>query len=64
LKENDDGSVTLYIQNKLPGKEKEANWLPAPEGKFVLELRLYWPTEKAPSILDGTWKPPAVQRVK
>ena len=24
-------------------------------------LRLYWPKEKDPSILDGTWKPPAVK---
>jgi uncharacterized protein (TIGR03000 family) len=63
LKENEDGSVTLYFQHESPGKEKESNWLPAPEGKFVLELRMYWPNEKAPSILDGTWKPPAVKRV-
>jgi hypothetical protein len=26
-------------------------------------MRFYWPKEKAPSILDGTWKPPAVTRV-
>ena len=39
------------------------NWLPAPNGKFVLLLRLYWPNEAAPTILDGTWKPPAVQQV-
>jgi uncharacterized protein (TIGR03000 family) len=61
LKENDDGSVTLYLQNEPPGKDKEANWLPAPKGKFVLMLRLYWPKDKDPSILDGTWKPPAVK---
>lgn len=63
LKENDDGSVTLYLQNKSPGEDKESNWLPAPQGKFVLMMRLYWPKEHAPSILDGTWKPPAVTRV-
>lgn len=63
LKENDDGSVTLYLQNKSPGENKESNWLPAPQGKFVLMMRLYWPKEHAPSILDGTWKPPAVTRV-
>jgi hypothetical protein len=61
LKENADGSVTLYLQNESPGKDKESNWLPAPKGKFVLMLRLYWPKEKAPSILDGTWRPPAVK---
>ena len=60
---NEDGSVDLYIQSKSPGKLKESNWLPAPEGKFVLMLRLYWPKETSPSILDGTWKVPAVSMV-
>jgi hypothetical protein len=63
LKENDDGSVTLYLQNESPGKEKESNWLPAPaRGRFILMLRLYRPKEKDPSILDGSWKPPAVKK--
>jgi hypothetical protein len=62
---NKDGSVDLYLQNASPGKDKEANWLPAPKGKFILMLRLYWPVEPPkPSILDGTWKPPMVQLVK
>jgi hypothetical protein len=60
LKANADGSIDLYIQNESPGKDKESNWLPAPKGDFILMLRLYWPNEKAPSILNGTWKPPAV----
>jgi hypothetical protein len=63
LKENPDGSVDLYIQQDNPGSEKESNWLPAPEGRFVLMLRLYWPKETPPSIIDGTWQPPAVNRV-
>lgn len=63
LKFNDDGSLDIHIQNESPGAEKEANWLPAPKGKFVLMMRLYWPKETDPSIIDGTWKPPAVQRV-
>jgi hypothetical protein len=63
LKYNTDGSLDIYIQNESPGTDKEANWLPAPKDKFVLMLRLYWPKEKAPSILDGSWKPPAVKRV-
>ena len=57
-----DGSLTIYVQNESPGADKEANWLPAPKGKFHLMLRLYWPDEKAPSILDGTWKIPAVTK--
>ena len=60
---NPDGSVEIYIQAESPGKDKQANWLPAPNGKFTLVLRLYTPTTKAPSILDGTWTPPPVKRV-
>jgi len=63
LKKNTDGSVTLYFQNESPGKEKEANWLPAPKGDFNLMLRMYWPEETDPSILNGTWTPPKVVRV-
>jgi hypothetical protein len=61
FKTNADGSVDLYIQKDSPGKDKEQNWLPAPAGEFVLMMRLYWPSEKPPSILDGTWKPPHVK---
>lgn len=63
LKTNADGSVDLYIQHESPGKDKESNWLPAPPDKFVLMLRMYWPSEESPSIIDGTWVPPAVQQV-
>ncbi len=62
LKPNPDGSITLYFQNESPGKDKEANWLPAPKGPFIPMLRMYWPQDRPPSILDGTWKPPAVQK--
>ncbi|MFS8063697.1 MAG: DUF1254 domain-containing protein [Luteimonas sp.] len=64
LKTNADGSVDLYLQNENPGEDKESNWLPAPKDKFILMLRLYWPSEKDPSIIDGTWKIPAVKVVK
>ena len=59
LKANADGSVDLYIQKDSPGADKEANWLPAPAGKFILMMRMYWPDESPPSIIDGTWTPPA-----
>jgi hypothetical protein len=62
LKPNPDGSLDLYIQNQTPGADKEANWLPAPTGKFILMLRMYWPNESPPSIINGTWTPPAVKR--
>jgi hypothetical protein len=61
LKPNADGSTDLYIQKDSPGSGKESNWLPAPPGRFVLMLRLYWPKEADPSILKGTWQPPAVK---
>jgi len=64
FKLNKDGSVDLYIQKDMPGKDKVANWLPAPEGKFILMMRLYWPRETPPSIIDGSWKPMAVKMVK
>jgi hypothetical protein len=66
LKTNADGSLTLYIQNKSPGADKESNWLPAPNGTIYLVIRLYWPKTAAPSILpagEGTWQPPGVKRV-
>ncbi|RZN16379.1 DUF1254 domain-containing protein [Bradyrhizobium sp. Leo121] len=62
LKTNADGSTDLYIQNQSPGPDKESNWLPAPNGKFKLMLRMYWPDENPPSIVDGTWMPPKVEK--
>jgi hypothetical protein len=66
MKTNADGSLTLYIQNKSPGSDKESNWLPAPNDTIYLVLRLYWPKTMSPSILppgEGTWQPPGVKRV-
>jgi hypothetical protein len=42
LKYNPDGSLDIYVQNESPGKDKEANWLPAPKGEFILMPRMYW----------------------
>jgi hypothetical protein len=61
---NADGSVDLYLQAESPGKAKEANWLPAPKAKFIPMLRLYWPKQTPPSIIDGSWKPPAIKEAK
>jgi hypothetical protein len=66
MKKNADGSLTLYIQKDSPGADKEANWLPAPNGPIYLVMRLYWPKTEAPSILpagEGTWKPPGIVKV-
>ena len=56
-----DGSLTLYVQNQSPGKEKEVNWLPAPEGKFQIVFRLYYPGKE---IVAQTWEPPGFVKVK
>ncbi len=63
LKKNADGSVDLYFQHEQLEKGKVSNWLPAPEGHFVLVLRMYWPKEDPPSIIDGSWVVPPVTRV-
>jgi hypothetical protein len=52
---NEDGSLTLYMQKESPGKELEANWLPAPDGPFYAVMRLYGPKEEA---LSGEWLNP------
>jgi len=63
LKPNPDGSTTLYFQAESPGKDKESNWLPAPKGEFVAMMRMYAPKPGTPSILNDTWKPPAIVKV-
>jgi len=63
LKYNPDDSLDIYLQHESPGENKESNWLPSPTGEFVLMMRLYWPKDTAPSIIDGTWTPPAVKMV-
>lgn len=63
LKANPDGSIDIHVQKDSPGADREANWLPAPAGKFILMMRLYWPDESNPSILNGTWMIPAVRPV-
>jgi hypothetical protein len=61
LQFNPDGSLDLYIQADSPGPDKEANWLPVAKAPFTLLMRLYSPKAV---ILDGSWTPPLVMRVK
>ena len=61
LKYNKDGSLDLYIQRESPGKDQQANWLPAAQGDFSVTKRMYW--SKA-EVLDGTWKPPGIVKVR
>jgi hypothetical protein len=59
LKRDSDGGLTIYLQCESPGKDKESNWLPAPNGEFFTALRLYWPMAE---VIRGQWKAPALQR--
>jgi len=61
LRRDADGGVTLHIQHDSPGKEQEANWLPAPNGPFIMALRLYWPK---PEALDKRWTAPQLKRME
>jgi hypothetical protein len=60
FKRDTDGGLTLLIQNESPGKDKEANWLPAPKGPFSVIMRLYLPKQEA---LEGKWTAPPLKRV-
>lgn len=54
-----DGGLTLHLQHESPGKDREANWLPAPNGPFEATLRLYLPR---PEALDGRWSAPPLDK--
>jgi hypothetical protein len=60
FKRDADGGLTLWVQNDSPGKDKEANWLPAPKGSFLMVMRLYWPKDEA---LQGKWTAPPLKRM-
>jgi hypothetical protein len=60
FKTSADGSLDLFFQNESPGKDWEANWLPAPKGAFNLTMRLYGPKSDA---LTGKWNPPPVTKI-
>lgn len=56
----DDGSLSIYVGHTSPGRERESNWLPAPDAVFSLYLRAYG---GKPGITEGTWVPPVVTRL-
>jgi hypothetical protein len=58
LTKDADGGVTLYLQRDAPTADREANWLPVPDGPFFAVLRMYWP---AAAALSGAWQAPAMQ---
>ena len=61
FRREDDGSLVLHIQRESPGPDREANWLPAPDGPFYMVMRLYGPEAEA---LEGEWTPPATNRIQ
>lgn len=61
MKTDKDGSLTIYVQKDSPGADKQANWLPAPEGEFFFYIRAYLPGE---ALVNQTWQPPSVVKVK
>jgi len=60
LKLDNDGGLTLYVQNKAPTKTLQSNWLPAPNGPFYGVLRLYLPK---PEVTNGQWNMPLLTPV-
>ncbi|MDE1179210.1 DUF1254 domain-containing protein [Paraburkholderia sp.] len=61
LKTDRDGGITIYIQSESPGSAREANWLPAPAGPFMVTMRYYWP--KA-ALLNNQWHTPEIRRTR
>ena len=60
LVRDEDGSLTITLAHDEPAGGG-ANWLPVPDGPFVLMLRLYLPAD---AVLDGSWGPPPAVRVR
>jgi hypothetical protein len=61
VKYHADGSLDIYIQKASPGQDREANWLPTPDGPLQLIFRMYSPTD--PAIYFGEYAPGVVKRV-
>ena len=60
-KRDADAGLTLYVQHAFPGKDKGSNWLPAPNGPFVMFMHLDWPKRE---LLNASWSQPPLLRVK
>ena len=54
-------SPKMKMITKKPAGVPDENWLPAQDGPFSLQGRMYWPK---PEALDLLYIPPVVQRVK
>jgi len=61
LQVNADGSIDLWLQHARPEPAREANWLPAPAGRFSLTLRYYHPRE---ALLSRRFEQPAPEPIE
>jgi hypothetical protein len=52
-----DGNLDIWLQHDPPAGH-EANWLPVPDGRFELIMRLYLPRRP---IVDGTYRYPPIE---
>lgn len=50
----------LLVLNETPDKDKESDWLPAPECDFWVVLRTYLPGEE---IINQTWEMPGLEKM-
>ena len=58
LARDPDGGITVFLQHRSPGADKEANWLPAPDGPMGVVMRLYLPRAE---VLSGRWRAPPIR---
>lgn len=61
LVRNDDGTLTVHIAHQRPNDPKQlANWLPAPDGNFMLQIRLYEPLKE---VVEGEFQLPQLYKI-
>lgn len=58
LQLNPDGGFDIYLGKESPGKDRERNWLPAPDGKFTVTFRIFGPDE---TVQQGKYQAPPIQ---
>jgi hypothetical protein len=59
LRHNPDGSLSVYLARTRPVGKPLANWLPVPEGRFNIMLRVYGPEGR---VADGSYVPPGIEK--
>jgi len=57
-----DGSLTITIQRRRPDASQSSNWLPAPDGPFSLQFRMYLPSPSA--LRAPLYLPPPVRKAR